>query len=917
MALNKTQLEALKNTNLPDNSSGQINPEGNRALVQSMIDSIYGTVTSISDLKAYDITSLNDGDQVRVLNFDANTNGGGNVFTWDSTNTTTSSNKYYGFTTIKPNSLTEGQAGRWKRKSDKERVTLREFGVASFDSSVDASSALQTIFPDNVESNHLFVDGRYYIAPNQFQITKFQSSSIVGRATGFNTYFRPYSNTAGWLIYLGDPDGSVSCQDSLLRDFGIDLRHPDSTDSVDRVSNLTGIYLRYANILNFDNIDVRNIGSGGKGIESKPNDGLMQELYFRRLQFNSGDNGGFSNGSYGFYMFPTGNIELHQCNLESIDTSIYMRYQRYETLSIHQCFFERTNKILDVDGCRVDMNASSSQGNIWLGNSVYGSDINLLQNSTSDNAKYRASSSVCDNGIGNKIVINSSAGKNESDLFYTGINFDGSEWLKAGVVNTDPFFKEGITGWTTNNASKSRRVWNIKNLDNGLAMLVTASSIDGYAEYTQEVSTTKEHLVNVGLVFNSGNGNNVRVELYDSSNTLIHNSGTIDFGDLGTRSGHKLYMYRKWVPAQAGGEIKVRIVVEDSGDSILCPFFTINESEITIADIKDSGGSSTVNGSGATRSVTKTLRSGEKLQIDNSTNNNKASKYLVRFKADANAFFGAENDYNNNNSWSHYSLFNEEREYVMLIPAGAQDYFLYWFGSDKEITISDVSVHRADSGGDTFTDTMVFENGLINKGKDTRNDNGFFLDNIGTNNNFTFATSDVDTATDRITKTAHGMSTNDAVQLTSSGTLPSGLTTDTLYVIKVDNDTFQLSTERNGSSINITTQGSGTHKLRKISVPITVKLPDSFCGTALKIYCYGNSGGTINESTVLIRREGSGTANIDSVINEIIDTMNLTITLNEIDDETVDLEFIGGTSNTFAYMWYDVKTFSGAYLETR
>jgi hypothetical protein len=67
-------------------------------------------------------------------------------------------------------------------------------------------------------------------------------------------------------------------------------------------------------------------------------------------------------------------------------------------------------------------------------------------------------------------------------------------------------------------------------------------------------------------------------------------------------------------------------------------------------------------------------------------------------------------------------------------------------------------------------------------------------------------------ATDIITSAAHGLQTNDLVQLTTTGTLPAGLSLATdYYVISRTLDTFQLSLTPGGSAVDITDTGTGTH----------------------------------------------------------------------------------------------------------
>lgn len=70
----------------------------------------------------------------------------------------------------------------------------------------------------------------------------------------------------------------------------------------------------------------------------------------------------------------------------------------------------------------------------------------------------------------------------------------------------------------------------------------------------------------------------------------------------------------------------------------------------------------------------------------------------------------------------------------------------------------------------------------------------------------------VNATTDIITSSAHGLVKGDKIQLTTSTTLPAGLSLATDYfVINPTADTFQLSATVNGPAINITGTGTGTH----------------------------------------------------------------------------------------------------------
>lgn len=70
----------------------------------------------------------------------------------------------------------------------------------------------------------------------------------------------------------------------------------------------------------------------------------------------------------------------------------------------------------------------------------------------------------------------------------------------------------------------------------------------------------------------------------------------------------------------------------------------------------------------------------------------------------------------------------------------------------------------------------------------------------------------VDTGTDEIIRTAHGLTTGDYVFFTTTGTLPSPLVNTSIYcIISTTTDRYKISSTCGGGAINITSSGSGTH----------------------------------------------------------------------------------------------------------
>jgi len=77
-------------------------------------------------------------------------------------------------------------------------------------------------------------------------------------------------------------------------------------------------------------------------------------------------------------------------------------------------------------------------------------------------------------------------------------------------------------------------------------------------------------------------------------------------------------------------------------------------------------------------------------------------------------------------------------------------------------------------------------------------------------------------ATDEINLTGHLFRVNAPVKFTTSGTLPAPLSTaTTYYVISITANAFVVSTAVGGSAVNITTVGTGTHKVTSSQIVVT------------------------------------------------------------------------------------------------
>jgi len=92
------------------------------------------------------------------------------------------------------------------------------------------------------------------------------------------------------------------------------------------------------------------------------------------------------------------------------------------------------------------------------------------------------------------------------------------------------------------------------------------------------------------------------------------------------------------------------------------------------------------------------------------------------------------------------------------------------------------------------------------------------------------------------TVSAHGLSANDEVFLTTTGTLPTGLSPNTPYYVQsagLTTTAFRVAATKGGSSINTSSAGSGTHTLHKVietlvSPQTSVNLTDSAANTAYR-----------------------------------------------------------------------------------
>jgi len=90
----------------------------------------------------------------------------------------------------------------------------------------------------------------------------------------------------------------------------------------------------------------------------------------------------------------------------------------------------------------------------------------------------------------------------------------------------------------------------------------------------------------------------------------------------------------------------------------------------------------------------------------------------------------------------------------------------------------------------------------------------------------------VSSSSDRFTDSNHELVGGQRVMIASDGTMPGGVSDTTVYFVKVfSSSTFGLATTLDGSSVNITTHGSGTITYRVLDTPFFVEPTDYAAST--------------------------------------------------------------------------------------
>lgn len=163
-----------------------------------------------------------------------------------------------------------------------------------------------------------------------------------------------------------------------------------------------------------------------------------------------------------------------------------------------------------------------------------------------------------------------------------------------------------------------------------------------------------------------------------------------------------------------------------------------------------------------------------------------------------------------------------------------------------------------------------------------------------------------------VTLTAHGLAANTPVLLTTTGTLPTGLSANTIYYVKNPaTDSFELAATAGGASIATSGSQSGTHTL--VSNPnIGKALSDAAFWLDLgfnrkwRMFDLLNSSQSSKADEIDVSIAVEGRANGVSLLNIEADTVQIiatTVAEGEIYNQTFDLVSDSGINNWFDYFF--------------
>jgi len=186
------------------------------------------------------------------------------------------------------------------------------------------------------------------------------------------------------------------------------------------------------------------------------------------------------------------------------------------------------------------------------------------------------------------------------------------------------------------------------------------------------------------------------------------------------------------------------------------------------------------------------------------------------------------------------------------------------------------------------------------------------------------ATFTANATTDICTSNSHGLTEGDKVQLTTTGTLPAGLSTATsYYVISVTTNTFQLATNPGGSAINITDTGSGTHSFNLKGRAIYV---GDWKYVAISLAFIGTSTMTVKFQAAITDTDGCPDFACEQSYTNLWDYIDVTDIQSEssVDGDTgvavsagADYRLFRLNTNGISWICADVTAFTAGNVEIR
>lgn len=204
-------------------------------------------------------------------------------------------------------------------------------------------------------------------------------------------------------------------------------------------------------------------------------------------------------------------------------------------------------------------------------------------------------------------------------------------------------------------------------------------------------------------------------------------------------------------------------------------------------------------------------------------------------------------------------------------------------GTSDTVTVTTTTAHNLSTGdGIRLSDTPAANvNGVwsvssivSSKGfRFKKNDNS----TIEVGKYFTFT---VDIVENTINKTNHGLLNGQQVIFSSYGTLPAGLNNTTVYyVVSALANTFKVSLTFNGSGIDLSDAGTGTHTVYQASGNGNAIKSDVLCSVIAKT-APGVQHGLVQTMPIVITGVADPSFNVNSVVDTVIDSQTFTFKMS-------------------------------------